>query len=286
MTWWEALLLGLVQGLTEFLPVSSSGHLVLGQYLLGIQEPGITFEVFTHFGTTMAIITVYWKRIGIIVRDGLAGMRDRSLWGTALKPGRIEREEGEVGTDASRAASLRLVLFVLISIIPTGLVYVLAKDYLEAAFADPRLVCVMLLVTGTLLLLLRLRPNPDGTLSPLKAAVIGLAQGSAMIPGISRSGATICTAIYQNTSRKEAADFSFLMLLPVILGATMLETLDLFETEEAINWGPLLLGTVVAYGAGVWAIRVVLDFVQRGNLFYFAFYCYTVGLLGLLLISP
>ncbi len=284
MSIWEAILLGLIQGLTEFLPVSSSGPLVLGQYQPGVQQPGITIEVLTHFGTTLAIVTVYWRRIGVIIADGLAGARRGSAWRRALRPGRIERQPGDEGTEDAQVASLRLVAFVLLSIIPTGLVYVLAKDWLEAAFTDPRLVCVMLLVTGTLLLMLRLRPNPTGHFSAAKALVVGLAQGAAMIPGISRSGATISAAIYQNTSRKEAADFSFLMLLPVIIGATMLEVLDLFETEEAVNWLPLLLGTVVAYAAGVWAIRVVLAFVQRGNLFYFAFYCYTVGVLGLLFI--
>jgi undecaprenyl-diphosphatase len=291
MNWWEAALLGLVQGLAEFLPVSSSGHLVLGQYLLGVQQPGITFEVLTHFGTTLAIITVYWKRIGVVLRDGFAGLRRPGAWREALRPGRIERQPGdELAYDpppsGGEVASLRLLLLVFLTMIPTGLVYVLFKDSLEAAFTDPRLVCGMLLVTGTLLLLLRLRPHPNGRLSIPKALVVGLAQGAAMIPGISRSGATICAGIYQNVDRKEAADFSFLMLLPVIIGATLLEVMDLFETSEAVNWGPILLGTAVAYASGVWAIRAVLSFVQQGNLHYFAFYCYAVGLLGLLLISP
>lgn len=280
MSIWEAIILGLIQGLAEFLPVSSSGHLVLGQYLLGVEQPGISFEVFTHFGTTLSIITVYWHRIGRILSDGFRGMRQPGLLRQAVRPGTIEPREGDA------VPSVRLVLYALLTIIPTGLVYVLFKDQLEAAFTDPRLVCAMLLVTGTLLLLLRLRPNPSGHLSPPKALLVGLAQGAAMIPGISRSGATICTAIYQNVGRKEAADFSFLMLLPVIIGATLLELLDLFETDEAINWLPLLIGTVVAYASGVWAIKVVLSFVQRGNLFYFAFYCYAVGLIGLLLIRP
>ena len=180
--------------------------------------------------------------------------------------------------------SLRLVLYVLLSMIPTGLVYVLFKDALEAAFGDPRLVCGMLLVTGTLLLLTRLRPNPDGVLSPAKALLVGLAQSFAMIPGISRSGATICTAIYANVDRREAADFYFLMLLPVVLGATLLDVLDMTETGMVVEALPLVLGTLVAYVSGIFAIRAVVILVQRHALQYFAFYCYTIGILGLLLL--
>lgn len=282
MSWWEAILLGLVQGLAEFLPVSSSGHLVLGQYLLGIQEAGITFEVFTHFGTTLAILTVYRERVWTLIRDGLSGLGNGAAWRAAVRPGPIETDENT----SRETAALRLIGLILVSMIPTALVYILFKDALEAAFNDPRVACGMLLVTGTLLLLMRLRPHPDGRLGIPKALAIGLAQGAAMIPGISRSGSTIATSIYLNVDRKDAADFSFLMLLPVIIGATLLETLDLFETEVTIDWLPLLLGTIVAYASGVWAIKVVIAFVRRGNLFYFAFYCYAVGLLGLLLIRP
>jgi undecaprenyl-diphosphatase len=166
--------------------------------------------------------------------------------------------------------------------VPTGLVYVLFKDQLEAAFSDPRLVCGMLLVTGTLLLLTLLRKHPKGELSPVKAFLVGVAQSMAMIPGISRSGSTICTAIYLDVDRREAADFSFLMLLPVILGATLLKTLELLEADVAVDWVPLLIGTLVAYASGVWAIKVVIDFVKRGKLQYFAYYCYAVGTFGLI----
>ncbi|MEM8601614.1 MAG: undecaprenyl-diphosphate phosphatase [Bacteroidota bacterium] len=281
MTWWQAAILGLVQGLAEFLPISSSGHLVLGEYVLGLSGDAandITFEVFVHFGTTLSIVTVYWRRILRLIAGGLKAITQPSTWGEALRSGRIE----STGTGApSPVVSLRLIAFILISMVPTGLVYVLFKDQLEAAFSDPRLVCGMLLVTGTLLLLTLLRKNPQGHLSPGKAFLVGVAQSMAMIPGISRSGSTICTAIYLNVDRREAADFSFLMLLPVILGATLLKTLDLLETGATVDWVPLLVGTAVAYVSGVWAIKVVIDFVKRGKLQYFAYYCYTVGIVGL-----
>ncbi|MEO1075781.1 MAG: undecaprenyl-diphosphate phosphatase, partial [Bacteroidota bacterium] len=216
MTWWQAAILGLVQGLAEFLPISSSGHLVLGEYVLGLSGDAandITFEVFVHFGTTLSIVTVYWRRILRLISGGLKALTQPSTWGESLRAGRIE----STGVGApSPVVSLRLIAFILISMVPTGLVYVLFKDQLEAAFSDPRLVCGMLLVTGTLLLLTLLRKNPQGQLSPVKAVLVGVAQSMAMIPGISRSGSTICTAIYLNVDRREAADFSFLMLLPVI----------------------------------------------------------------------
>jgi undecaprenyl-diphosphatase len=271
MTWWEAALLGLVQGLTEFLPVSSSGHLVLGQHVLGLDATGaadVTFEVFVHFGTVLSIITVYRRRIIDILAEVFRAAASPASFGE-----RYQQREG-----------LRFAVFILITLIPTGVVYVLFKEPLEAAFANPRLVCGMLLVTGVLLLLTLLRKNPDGRLSPLKAFVIGAAQSAAMIPGISRSGATICTALYQNVTPEKAANFSFLMLLPVVLGATLLKSLEMLDGGITMGWLPLAVGTGVAYGSGVLAIHLMLDFVRRGNLQYFAYYCFALGGLGLLFI--
>ncbi len=294
MSWWEAIVLGLVQGLAEFLPVSSSGHLVLGQHFLGIDEPSITFEVFVHFGTVLSIVTVYWQRILDILGAFFGALANPSRLRAALSPGTIEHVTPEplaveIGADpaprASSHGSVRLALFILLSMIPTGIVYVFLGDWLEAQFGDPRFVCAMLLVTGVLLLLIRFRPDPQSVLTPGKALLVGLAQGAAMIPGISRSGSTIATAIYMNVDRKEAADFSFLMSLPVIVGATLLKTLELFEVGAEIAWVPLVLGTLVAYASGIWAIRVVLDFVRRGKLQYFAYYVFAVGTLGLLFIG-
>lgn len=273
MNWWQAALLGLVQGLTEFLPVSSSGHLVLGQYLLGLDATmaeDVTFEVYVHFGTTLSIITVYRHRILAILKETLQAV---------LHP-------AELGARYRAQGEFRVAVFILLSMIPTAIVYVLFKDQLEAAFSDPRLVCGMLLVTGLLLLLTRLRPNPDGRLSPLKVLVIGVAQAAALIPGISRSGSTICTALYQNVNQEDAANFSFLMVLPVILGATLLKTLEMLSSSASETSIPaLVIGAVLAYVSGIWAIGVVINFVKRGNLQYFAYYCFLIGTLGLLFIK-
>ena len=268
MTWLEAIILGLVQGLTEFLPVSSSGHLVLGQYLLGLdtsEANDVTFEVFVHFGTVLSILTVYGRQVLDLTQEA----------------GRAIVNPTQIARQYRHAETFRLGVFILITMIPTGIVYVLFKDELEQAFGDPKLVCGALIVTGILLLLTLLRPHPDGELSPLKSFVVGVAQSAALIPGISRSGSTICTALYQNVKPEKAANFSFLMLLPVVLGATLLKSIELLEQGPTVDWVPLLLGTLVAYVSGVIAIKVMLDFVRRGNLQYFAYYCFLVGGIGL-----
>ncbi len=293
MSWWQAALLGLVQGLAEFLPISSSGHLVLGEYVLGLDTAAandITFEVFVHFGTALSILVVYRKRIGRILRDAVGALATPRVWAEAVRPGKIERARGdELSYDAPEASggpvpSLRVALYVLVTMVPTFIGYVLLGDWLEGKFGDPRFVCGALIVTGVLLLLTRLRPDPDGVLSPLKAVLVGIAQTCALVPGISRSGSTICTAIYLNVDRKEAADFSFLMLLPVVLGATLLKTLDMLEVGITVGVVPLAVGTVVAFASGVFAIRAVQVLVQRQSLQYFAYYCFAIGGLGLVLI--
>ena len=290
MSIWQAALLGLIQGLAEFLPVSSSGHLVLGEYLLGVESTDdIAFEVFVHFGTVLSICVVYFERIKTLIVRGVTGLFRPGRYAQALRSGPIEYRKGHEAEYAPHVApegvpSLRLVLYILLSMVPTGIIYVLFKEDLEALFGDPRAVLGMLVVTGILLLLIRFRPNPDGEYSVGKALLAGLAQGAAMIPGISRSGSTIATSIYLNVNRKDAADFSFLMSLPVIVGATLIKTLELIETGAQVDWAPILVGTVVAFGTGIVAIKIVLSFVQQGRLQYFAYYCFTVAALGFLLI--
>lgn len=265
MTWWQAAILGLVQGVAEFLPISSSGHLVLGEYLLGLQsDGGVTFEVFVHFGTVLSICTVYYARIGRILRE-------------AFTFSDVERRYRE-------NEDYRFAVFILITLVLTGIVYLLFGDQLEALFESPRFVCAMLLVTGLLLLLTLLRRNPEGKLSPLKVVLIGLAQGAALTPGISRSGATICTALYQGVENRKAADFSFLMSLPAIVGATIVSTVEVWEKGSSVGAVPLAVGTLVAYASGVLAIRWMIDLVSRGNLHYFAFYLFIAGTLGLIFI--
>jgi len=270
MNWWESILLGLIQGLTEFLPVSSSGHLVLGQHLLGLQstEGDVLFEVLLHFGTIMSVLWVYRNRIWTLTRGFLSKLVYVSDWGASY----------------TEDSQFRLGVMILITVIPTLIVYALWGSLIESAFSSPRLAAGMLLVTGTLLMLTRLRKSPSGDLTAPKSFLIGLAQAAAMIPGISRSGATICTAIYQDVEPTKAADFSFLILLPVVLGATIVKTGEALSGLREVEWGLLLLGTLVAFVSGIFAIKIVLEAVRRGQLMYFAAYCFLAGGIGLYLL--
>ena len=267
MTWWQAILLGLLQGVTEFLPVSSSGHLVLAQYVLGIElTEDVAFEVMLHFGTALSIITVYRNRIVALIGGML-----RSL----PRPLTTYRTQSEV----------RIGWHILIATIPVAVAYILMGDTLESAFTSPRLACLMLIVTGILLWLTLLAPQGRRKHSAPTALITGVAQMMALLPGISRSGSTICTGMYLKVDPETATDFSFLMVLPPILGAALLKTIDLVQATAPIDdWVPILLGTVVAYGSGVVAIMIVLNVVRRGRLHYFAYYCAAVGVLGLILL--
>jgi undecaprenyl-diphosphatase len=268
MTWWEAAILGLVQGLTEFLPVSSSGHLVLGQYVLGMESSSdVVFEVFVHFGTVLAIMAVYRREIGRIIVESLRSVADPR----------------NIGAHYRDRIDFRTAVLIGVTLVPTGIVYVLFKDPIEAAFASPRFAAGMLIVTGLMLLLTVLKRNTTGDIGPGRALLIGLAQSLAMIPGISRSGSTICTALYVDVAPERAANFSFLMLLPVVLGATLLKTGELIQAT-GVDWTPIVIGTLIAFVSGIAAIKIVLDFVRRGRLQYFAWYCFAAGALGLWLI--
>nr|BCX02057.1 MAG: undecaprenyl-diphosphatase [Bacteroidota bacterium] len=259
MTVWEGILLGLLQGLTEFLPISSSGHLVLGEHLLGIHAEDITFEVFVHFGTTLSVLTYFRRELAELIRSAI-----RWTQNPVAGP---ERE------------AVRWIGYLALSAVPAACVGLAFEEQVERLFSSPRLVAGMLLVTGTLLWLVRFRRRPGGPLSAWKALLIGLAQAVAITPGISRSGATVAMALYLGVEREEAARFSFLMLLPVVMGATLLKALRI--GSEPISWAPIFLGTGVAYLSGLVAIHTLLVVLRRGRLEWFALYCYLVGLIGL-----
>lgn len=271
MNWWEGLILGLVQGLTEFLPVSSSGHLVIGERLLGVSKDfgGTTFEVFVHFGTVMSIAVVYFESLRKVIGEGIVGMAQPMRW-------RKSWQEME---------GFRMAVMILVSMIPTGLVYILAKDFIEEKFQSARFASGMLIITSVLLFLTLIRSRQSGEIKPWKAFLIGLAQSFAMMPGISRSGSTIAMALYLGTKREEAARFSFLMSVPVIVGATLLDLIDIIREGTSIDWLPLVLGMIAAFISGIFAIRTVMVLVQKGRLHWFAIYCLIAGIAGLIFFS-
>jgi undecaprenyl-diphosphatase len=270
MLLWEAALLGLIQGLTEFLPVSSSGHLLLAQHLLGIDGGSdVTFEIVVHFGTALSIIVVYRNRLAELLRDSTAALANPTSISSAY------RENPRVRTAVN----------IFLTLIPTGLLYLSLGDYLEQTFGNLRFVSAMLILTGVLLLLTMIRKNPSGTIGPGKALLIGAAQAAALFPGLSRSGSTICTAIYANTDPEEAANFSFLMLLPVVLIATVIKFGELLANDTPpSSWSTLGVGALVAFLSGIVAIKAILGVARRGRLAYFAIYCFALGGLGLWLL--
>jgi undecaprenyl-diphosphatase len=254
----HAALLGLLQGLTEFLPVSSSGHLVLGRSLLDVHTPGADFEVFAHAGTLLAILVHY--------RTDLVAMA-----GSAV---RLRRD-----------GPGRLLLLVLLASIPAAVVGLTLADPVEALFARPALAAGMLLVTGLVLLSTRLARAGGERVRAPSAIAIGLAQALAILPGISRSGSTIAAGLHAGVDRDRAARFSFLLAVPALLGAAVLKTSDLVREPP----GPTLLesylvGGLVAFASGYLALRWLLGIVHRGHLDRFAWYCLAIGAVALLLL--
>jgi undecaprenyl-diphosphatase len=257
----EAILLGLMQGLTEFLPVSSSGHIELGKVLLNVEsEDNLLFSVLVHAATALSTIVVYRKDILGIFRGLL-----------------------EFKMNESTVFSLKII----ISMIPVIIVGLLFKDDLESLFEGTiLLVGSMLIVTGILLSLTYYSPKKTGSVSFFNALVIGIAQTIAILPGISRSGATIATALLLGVEKDKATRFSFLMVLVPILGAASKELLDYMEspvTTSGISAVSLIAGFIAAFAAGLVACQWMIRIVRRGKLIYFAIYCFTVGLLAIIL---
>ncbi|HEY4611990.1 MAG TPA: undecaprenyl-diphosphate phosphatase [Bacteroidota bacterium] len=272
MTILQAAILGLIQGLTEFLPVSSSGHLVLAEHLLGVPPSNdITFEVFVHFGTFLSVVVVFRNDILAMFRTFFQ----------AFVPFRLNKEYYQTHEH------FRLAISILVGSIPAAYVGIRYEDSISQAFADPKLVAVMLVVTGMILFLTGMAKPVEGKKVGLRSAlVIGIAQAAAIIPGISRSGSTISTALYLNVQPYYAARFSFLLSLPVIAGATLLKTKDLLAHGGASEGVlALIIGTVVSFCSGYFAIKVLLRIIERGKIRWFSLYCLVVGVLGILFIE-
>ena len=230
MTLLEAIFLGILQGLTEFLPVSSSGHLVLAQKYLGLNEPMVFFDVMLHVGTLAAVLVVYRGAIVRLVLGGFSTFGDKQFYRKPIVTVRSSQE-------------LMFIWLILLGSIPTGIIAVLFKTQLESLFNEVRLVSMMLILTGIILQLPRLRKqntdSPDSTIEKEKlktwqAPLIGIAQGCAITPGISRSGSTISLGLFLGIPAKTAAEYSFLLSVPAILGAVALKISDIGDTTISI----------------------------------------------------
>jgi undecaprenyl-diphosphatase len=260
MTLIESIILGVVQGLTEFLPVSSSGHIEIGQAILGtesLKEQEELLSVVLHAATALATIFVFRKDI------------------LAIITGLFNKQDNE---------SRNFALFVVVSMVPAAIVGIFFDDLLEQLFEGQLvLVCSMLLLTGGLLLFAdRAKIEHTEKLTMSKAILIGIAQAIAILPGISRSGATISTSILLKVDKAQAARFSFLMVIPLILGKMAKDILDgkLHLTPDLVM--PFSVGFVAALVSGIFACQWMISIVKRSKLSYFAYYCWAVGIIGLL----
>ena len=261
MSWLEALILGLLQGLTEFLPVSSSGHLELGGILFGLQDPEafFTFNILVHGATFLSVVVVFRKDILDLVLNLF-----RFRWN----------------------AETKFVMLLLASAIPVGVVGLLFEQQIEEIFSGRILfVGAMLLVTSLLLFLTRFAPRNNRDVNLKSALLIGIAQTIAVLPGISRSGATISTALYLGIERAKAIRFSFLMVLIPIFGANFLKLLKMSgqPAETSLDVIPLLIGTAAAFLAGLAACSWMLAIVRKGNINYFSIYTLIVGIIAIII---
>ena len=269
----QALILGLVQGFTEYLPVSSSGHLELGKIILGpeAEAGGLTFDIVVHVATVLSTLVILWREVMWI----FAGMF---------------RFNGTMNDEQ------KYVLNILISMIPVGVVGLLFKDKVEALYADNVIVVVgwCLLVTSVLLALTHFyQPREKEKISPLHAFIIGIAQACAVLPGLSRSGSTIATGLLLGNSRKNLAQFSFLMVIPPILGEALLDFKHMFapsaeylaehagEATAVVPTSSLIVGFIAAFISGCIACKWMIALVKKCKLIYFAIYCAIVGAIAL-----
>lgn len=263
MTWLEALILGIVQGLTEFLPVSSSGHLEIGQALLGTAgEENLLFAVVLHAATVLSTLVILWHEVAQLFKGTFTTVQ----W----------------NKDKDYVAKI------LVSMIPVFIVGMFFKDQVEAFFGNGlRIVGICLIITAFLLWLsefLSKRMNRQGhDVTYRDALIIGCAQAVAVLPGLSRSGTTIATGLLCGVRKEEVAKFSFLMVLIPILGDALLELKDILtgEVVVSIGWLPLAVGFVAAFATGCFACRFMIDIVRRQKLIYFAIYCLCVGIFAI-----
>ena len=268
----QALILGLIQGATEFIPVSSSGHLVLVPWLLGWPAPGLLFDTVVHWGTLVALLAVFWQDLWQLARAWLLSLRGQ-VRGTPV--------DETVKTDA------RLAWWIIMGTIPAALIGWLFEDWFEKLFATPLAAAAFLSLTAAILAASERwgrRDKPLARMSLADALLIGLAQAAAIAPGISRSGATMGMGLARGLRRDSAARYAFLLATPIIFGAGLLQLIDLFGASgEGAELPPLIIGFLTAAASGYACIRFLLRYLQRGRLYPFAIYCAAVGATALLL---
>lgn len=273
MSLFSSFLLGLIQGIAEFLPISSSGHLSIAQNLLGIQAVGeehVFFDVLLHLGTLAAVFVAYWSDIVDMVREFFGAIGD------------LAHHRTTVQTPPAR----RLILLIIVGTLPLFLILPV-KDLVESLYYNTAFIGVALLVTGVLLFLsdrVKKGRKTEKSATLLDAVLVGVGQAIATCPGISRSGMTICAGTYIGLDRRFAVRFSFLLSIPAVLGANILDLAD--AAAEGIDWSQVpvyLVGIVTAAVSGYLCIRLIRMITDKGKFGFFAYYCWAAGIITLVL---
>lgn len=262
-----SLILGIVQGLTEFLPVSSSGHLVLAQHFMNVKESNdLALEVFLHLGTLLAVM-IYFRST---IRDLISSL---TKW------------RNSADNQAARHNRM-FIVYVILATLGTAGVYYLLGDVFKAMYARPLVVAIMLSVTGLIVFLsdlIKSDPIPASSMGVIRSVLIGLAQGFAIIPGISRSGITIGVSLFAGIKRKDAAAFSFILSIPAILAANVNEFGALTALQPKMLF-TYVVGFLAAFIVGYFVISMLIRLIQSSKLKYFSFYCWLVSLISIMLI--
>jgi undecaprenyl-diphosphatase len=263
MTILDAIILGFVQGASEFLPISSSAHLVIGQGLLGVHEPSIFLEVALHVGTLFSVLIYFWRDIVQLISGFV-----KYLTMKAKTP---------------FLNDFKTSLYIIIGSIPAGIAGLLFKDWFEAKFKSPAFCGYMLLITAVVLLLTRFVRTQNRPVNGIRALLVGVAQAVAILPGISRSGSTIATGLFLGITPTLAARFSFLLSLPAVAGASILKFSELagspLTSGDLIDFG---IGALVSFVVGMAAIHYLLKLIAGRKFYLFGFYCLLVGVFTVL----
>jgi len=262
--WLQYLVLGLIQGFTEPIPISSSGHMIIAQRLMGMEQHGLSFEIMTNTASLIAILFIYREVITRLVKNGF---------------GYVKTRETQYKLD------FNFILYIIIGSIPAGIIGVIFKDKIEEVFSSITTVAVALLITGLALWLIRnLRGvKRDGDLSIKDAIIVGLAQAVALIPGISRSGSTVIASIATGMKQDTALRFSFMLYIPVSLGGLVLGISDIASDPELqALWLPYLISFVTSLVVTYFSMRWFMGIMEKGNLRYFSYYCFIAGALILI----
>ena len=247
-----AFLLGILQGITEWLPISSSGHLALVQNTFGLDVP-VVFDIFIHLGTLLAVCVVYKKDL-IAMLKALLSLDFKSK-------------------------EFKLIILIALAVIPTAIIGFTFKDFFESMFSNSLLIGIGLILTGIILYLASKAKVTRKMNTAVSAFIIGVFQGLAIAPGISRSGATIAIGLIQGIDMKEIAKFTFLLALPTIIGATIFEVKDLTLSQAQVDWIPFLIGALTAAIVGYLSIKFFLKVLEERKFYWFAYYCWAIGIL-------